>query len=72
MKFNPINTAPKDRAILTDEGFVCHINRCDWGCPISREGWALCTSDGTPHSVEDEDGFVFVSPTVWMEIPLFY
>ena len=69
--WNPIKTAPKDRAILLwfpDGPFACPA---EWACigKDDRDFWAWVIADELS---EHEDGIVWAEsaqPTLWTELP---
>lgn len=68
-RWKPINTAPKDTVILTEEGTACYVTQRGPVNP-STNGWYVCTADGyIPCCKEDGHSVSEVEPKVWMPLP---
>lgn len=67
--YQSMQNAPKDRAILTNEGIVCHVDQRDWGSPVTT-GWYLCDTGADILTCAD-DGMKIsrANPHCWMDIP---
>lgn len=64
-----METAPKDRVILTDMGTARYVDPRHWGSPVTR-GWYLCSSDGDiPSCAEDGMAISAINPTCWIPMP---
>lgn len=64
-----IDTAPKDRVILTDMGTACYVDPRNWGSPV-RRGWYLCDAGGDiPSCAEDGMAICTINPSRWMPMP---
>jgi hypothetical protein len=67
--YQSIDNAPKDRAILTDEGTAIYVDQRNWGSPVTN-GWYLCTPQGDFATCADDGMSVSrIYPQCWMEIP---
>jgi hypothetical protein len=69
MSWQPIETAPRDRVILTDKGTARYVAQKNWGSSVT-DAWYLCeTSGDIPSCAEDGMSISRIYPTSWMEIP---
>jgi hypothetical protein len=67
--WQPIESAPKDRPILTNEGIAQFVDRRNWGSPVTN-GWYLCSYYGDIIRCADDGMSVsYASPKVWMDLP---
>lgn len=67
--WQPIETAPKDRVILTDEGTARYVDQRGWGSPVTN-GWYLCFAhDSIPDCADEGMSIARMQPTIWMDIP---
>lgn len=65
----PMDTAPKDQVIFTNEGLVIYVDPNQWGSPVTR-GWYTCTLDGDITScAEDGMSISLVQPKYWSPAP---
>lgn len=71
MSYQTIDSAPRDRVILTNEGTARYVDPSQWASPVDR-GWYLCFSCGTIPTCADEGmDIAKIEPTHWMPLPEF-
>ena len=68
-QWQPIDTAPLDRVILTDRGTARYVDPRHFASPVKR-GWYLCFAcDHIPWCADDGMEISEMYPKYWMDIP---
>ena len=70
MSWQTIDSAPRDRVVLTNEGTGRYVDPRQWASPVDR-GWYLCSTDGDiPTCADDGMAVAEIDPTHWMPLPV--
>lgn len=65
-----INSAPKNKVILTNRGTARYIDQQEWASPVTN-GWYNCDSEGEVFTCADDGMSISrIEPKYWMHIPL--
>jgi len=65
MNWQPIDTAPKDKVIVTEDGFAIWSNKVRYGRVV---GWIACDGDGMPYRCIEEGAWE-LAPNWWIVLP---
>ncbi len=64
-----METAPRDRVILTDVGTARYVDPRQWASPVTR-GWYLCCTAGHIATCASEGMAISaIEPTCWLPMP---